>query len=222
VIQHAALCVVLLGQGVPATPPPSDAAAVSQSDLAIRYRFENSQFLIPKIELTIDGAGHGRLTWERKDARKPLSRDVRVSDRGLADLRNLLVRLDFVHSTAEYQTREDHSNLGTTAIRVVQAGVSREVVFNYTQNRDADALGRLLRGIANREMYVAELEVAIQHQPLETPAALSVLAQEFAQGRIGDATGLLPLLTSMADDMALPLITRNKATELARRISKAK
>lgn len=210
------LIVVHAGASVPLQAP----AAASGADVSIRYRFENVRFLIPRIELSIDGSGTGRLKWERKDSPKPLSRDLRVSEQGLAELSSLLDRLNFLHSVEEYQSAEDHGNLGSTAIRVSQGEVSREVVFNYTRNKDADALARLLRGIANREMFVADLEVAMLHQPLETPAALATLAQEHARGRIGDAVALLPLLRSIADDMSLPLIARNRASELAKAITK--
>lgn len=210
------LLVIHAGASVPLQAP----ASATGTQVKIRYHFENDRFLIPRIELSIDGSGTGRLEWERKDSPKPLSRDVRISEQGLAELSNLLERLDFLHSGEEYQSAEDHGNLGSTAIRVSQGEMSREVVFNYTRNKDADALGRLLRGIANREMFVADLEVAVLHQPLETPAALATLAQEYARGRIGDAVALLPLLKSIADDMSLPLITRNRANDLAKAIAK--
>ena len=197
-------------------------ASVSGTEFSIRYRFENDRFLIPRIELSIDGSGTGRLAWEKKDSPKPLSRDVRVSEQGLAELSNLLERLNFLHSSEEYQSAEDHGNLGSTAIRVSRGEMSREVVFNYTRNKDADALGRLLRGIANREMFVADLEVAVLHQPLETPAALATLAQEHARVRIGDAVALLPLLKTIADDMSLPLIARNRANDLAKAIERGR
>ncbi len=205
-----------------AAAPQQIPEAGAGKDFSIRYRFENARFLIPRIELSIDGSGNGRLEWEKKDAAKALSRQVRVSQSGLAEIVDLVERLNFVRSVEQYQTAEDHGNLGSTSIRVSQGELSREVVFNYTRNKDADALGRLLRGIANREMYVADLELAVQHQPLETPAALSVLAQEHARGRIGDAVALLPLLESIIDDMSLPLITRNRASDLVKAISKGR
>jgi len=205
-----------VGAAVPLQAPTSAAG----DKPSIRYRFENDRFLISRIELSVDGSGSGLLEWEEKGSPKPRSRAVRVSEEGLAELSNLLDRLNFLHSGEEYQSAEDHGNLGSTAIRVSQGEVSREVVFNYTRNKDADALARLLRGIANREMFVADLEVAMQHQPLETPAALATLAQEHARGRIGDAVALLPLLRSIADDMSLPLIARNRASDLAKAITK--
>lgn len=204
------------------TTPLQVPASGSGAAFSIRYRFENSRFLIPRIELSIDGNGSGRLEWEKKDAPKALSREVRVSEEGLAEIVNLIEKLNFVRSVEEYQTAEDHGNLGATSIRVNQGELSREVVFNYTRNKDADALGRLLRGIANREMYVADLELAVQHQPLDTPAALAILAQEHKRGRIGDAVALLPLLKSIVDDMSLPLIARNRANDLVKEISKGR
>ena len=219
-IDHLTLAVLLVihGNGGQETMSPASpvAAEVVRSNLLVRYRFANANFLISRIELTIDGAGRGRLTWSRRDVSRDQSREVLVSEQGVTELREILARLDFVNSREKYQTVEDHSNLGETQIQVDQAGVVREVTFNYTKNKDADALGRLLRGIANREMYVAELEVAMVHQPLEMPAAIATLTREFKYGRIGDAVALLPLLTSIADDAAFTAIARNRASDLAR------
>ena len=219
-IEHLALAILLSVD--PAEPQSVDRAAPVvapvASTLLVRYRFVNANFVISRIEMTIDGSGRGRLTWERRDVNRTQSRDVRVSDAGIAELRDVLARMDFVNSSEQYQTKEDHSNLGETAIRVDQGGSSREVVFNYTKHRDADALGRFLRGIANREMHVTEIEVAVQHQPLETPAAIATLAGEFKAGRLADTASLLPLLKSIVDDASLPVITRNRAGELAAKI----
>lgn len=201
---------------------PPGASAVVESDLHVQYRFHNASFDISLIELSVDGTGRGKLLWSRRDVAKPMSRDIAVSEKGVGEIRGLLRMLNFVHSSEVYQTKEDHSNLGETRIAVRQAGAQREVVFNFTRNREADALGRLLRGIANREVYVAELEVAMIHQPLETPAVLTTIARELKLGRIADAVALVPLLRKVADDAALPLIARNKANELLHRLQPAK
>lgn len=223
-IAHVTLAALLASSsiGAPVQEAPVHAATVANRDLFVQYGFVNPIFDISRIDLSIDALGKGQLTWQRRDVAKPQSRPVKVSEQGISEIRSLLATLNFVNSAEVYQTKEDHSNLGETRIRVEQSGAGREVVFNYTKNRDADALGRLLRGIANREMYVAELEVAILHQPLETPAVINTLLREFKLGRIGDAAALVPLLTRVAEDMALPLIARNKATELLRKIQPAK
>lgn len=223
-IEQLALVIVLnrtpdAGQS-PAVP--FGASAVLESDLLIRYRFENAAFDISRIELSIDGTGRGRVTWTKRNVAKPQLRDFAVSGQGIAVIREQLRLLNFLNSSEMYQAKEDHANLGETRIRVDQGGANREVCFNYTKNRDADALGRLLRGVANREIYVSELEVAMIHQPLDTPAILTTMEREFKLGRIADAVALVPLLRKVADDAALPLIARNKATELLGKIQPAK
>lgn len=222
-IEQLALAVILTRVPIESqsSVAPTGASAVVESDLLVRYRFANPMFDISLIDLSVSGTGRGRLTWTRRNVAKPQSRDIVMSEKGLAELRELLTLLNFVNSTEDYQAKEGHPNLGETRIRVDHGGAGREVTFNYTKNREADALGRMLRGVANREMYVAELEVAILHQPLETPALIATLAREFKLGRIGDAIALLPLLRRVADDAALPLIARNKATELIRKIQPA-
>ena len=43
---------------------------------------------------------------------------------------------------------------------------------------------------------------------------------EWTRGYVADATELLPLLQSLADDVTLPLIARNRAGDLAKQIAK--
>src|SRR6185369_16445767 len=129
--------------------------------------------------------------------------------------------LDYLWSDATYQTKEDHSNLGTTTVGVSRSGEQREVTFNYTENRDMATIATTLRGVANREIFVFELETAMRFQPLDTPGLINALDQEIKLGRITDPGALAPLLREVADDASLPLIARNRAAELVGRIEEA-
>jgi hypothetical protein len=152
-----------------------------------------------KLEMTLDARGEGKLVFTRKGVARPVERTVRIQSDAVADLSARLGRLGFVDSAEVYQSKVDHSNLGTVTIVASQGGKSREVRFNYTENREMDGLVSLLRGLANREVY-----------------------EDIARQRVADPLPLVPLLREMADDMTLPLIARNRANELANEIEKSK
>ena len=208
-----ALAMVLQG-ATPARPSPAPGIAFS-------YRFENERFVVSRIEMTIDGRGEGRLVFVRKGLSKPVERPVRITETVAGRLADLVTRLDFFASGEVYQTSGDHSNLGTVTLYASRDGLAREVVFNYTSNRDMTVLASTLRGIANREMFAFDLETATRFQPLETPHLIEALSNEIDLGRITDPAALVPLLREMAGDVSLPLIARNRAGALAVRVTSA-
>jgi hypothetical protein len=195
--------------------PPADAAAGQ----TVSYHFENEQFVLSRIDLTLDETG-GKLVFVRKGVSAPVERTVRISAAAKAQVDELLGRLNFLTASEAYQTKDDHKNLGTVRIAVRSGSANREVSFNYTANRDMRALADLLRGIANREIYTFDIETAARHQPLDTPGLIKALQDEWTRGYVADASELLPLLQSLADDVTLPLITRNRAGDLAKQITK--
>lgn len=195
-----------------------DGASVAES---ITYRFENDKFLVPRIELVISD-GSGRLVFERRGLAAPVSRDVRVGARASSEVDSLLARLNFLGSSEVYQTREDHSNLGTTTISVRNPSAERAVSFNYTANADMAEVASLLRGVANREIYRFDIETAARYQPLELPKLLEAFANEMRLGRITEPAEIAPLIEELADDPTVPLIGRNQARKILDAVAKSK
>src|SRR5262249_42546939 len=109
---------VALAQGVPGSVVAPEAPAPT----SLSYRFDNPRFQISRIELEVDASGVGHLVFTKQGLSKPVTRDVRVAEPVLRQLDDLLGRLDFLRSDATYQTKEDHSNLGTTTVGVTRSG----------------------------------------------------------------------------------------------------
>lgn len=217
---HTVICLILVvGPSFQGGSGPLGLAAERGAEIV--YHFENSRFLVSRIDLTLDADGTGRLVFVRQGISKPVEREFDVTAPVLSQLEVLLGRLDFLNSTEVYQTKEDHSNLGTVTIAVDRAGHAREVTFNYTLNRDMAETAALLRGLANREIYVADLETAVRFQPLDTPKLIDALRKEIELGNITEPESLTPLLRSISDDVSLPLIARNRAGELIDKIESA-
>jgi hypothetical protein len=96
------------------------------------------------------------------------------------------------------------------------------VSFNYTENAQMTELAGLLRGIAIREVHAFDLEVSMKHAPLALPGILVQIEADLKYDRISEPAGLLPLLEQMADDPSLPLIARNRAGKLGKKIESGK
>ncbi len=209
---------VLLMQSSSGAPDVRPASAMPN----VEYHFQNERFLISKIDLELDPTGRGRLVFVRKGLTKPVSRDVSIAPEILVEIDRLFGRLGYLESNETYQTEKDHSNLGEVVIAVVRGEMRREAKFNYTANRDMASVQTMLRGIANREIYVFDIETAAQFQPLDTPRLLQTLGDEIDAGRLTGVDALLPLLRRLADDVSLPLIARNRAASLVAKVEKAR
>ena len=197
-----ALSLLMAAQSAAPVPPSPSGEAAS-----FTYRFENERFQVTRIDLTIGAGDEGRLVFSRKGLTRPVERSVRIAPAVRRQLDDLVARLDFFASGEDYQTPEDHSNLGKVTIAASRASAE---------------LASTLRGIANREMFAFDLETAIRFQPLETPRLIQALGDEIQLGRITDPGALAPLLQAIADDVSLPLIARNRAGALAGRIEAAR
>lgn len=210
----ALTCASVSAQG---TPAPAAGAADSTV-----YRFESDTFLLSRAELTIGPEGAATLEVKRKNIERPIARTVVIRDETRRLVDELLGRLDFVNASTVYQTKTDHANLGAVTIAATRGGKRREVHFNSTDDKDMELLAATLRGVVTRELYAFDLENAAKYFPLDTPGILSTLKEEIARKRVTDAAALVPLLRTLENDMSLPLIARNRASELANALERPK
>ena len=130
--------------------------------------------------------------------------------------------LNFFDSTENYQYEKDYSHLGNIKIRVKEKDRERTVYFNWTQNKDAKTLADEYRKIGNQAMWIFEVTVARENQPLESPKMLDNLDSLIRRGEISDTAQMLPLLQGLSNDERIPLIARNHAAKLVKQIEKDK
>ena len=99
-------------------------------------------------------------------------------------------------------------------------GRERTVTFNWTANKDAKALADEYRKIGNQAIWVFEITVARENQPLESPKMLDNLDSLIRRKEISDTAQMLPLLQGLSNDERIPLIARNHAAKLIKQIEK--
>jgi hypothetical protein len=70
----------------------------------------------------------------------------------------------------------------------------RVAIFNYTTNKDAKILVDEYRKIGNQFIWMFDISVARQNQPLETPKLLDALDSQLRRSEMSDPTQLVPVL----------------------------
>lgn len=185
------------------------------------YEFTQPEFTISRMIIEHDDAGMGTITFTRKLFSETVSDPLQVSPAALERINAAYAALNFIDSNEDYQYEKDYSHLGVATFRLKRAGKQRTAVFNYTSNKDARVLSDEYRKLGNQYVWIFDITVARENQPLESPRLLDALDAQIRRNEISDPTQLIPLLKGLADDERVPLISRNHAMKLVARIEKS-
>lgn len=184
------------------------------------YEFSQPQFLIRQIVIEHDASGRGKITFERLHEEIPIEEPVTLSPAALARISNLWQTLQFLESETSYQSDRQFPHLGTIRLKMAQDGRSRSTEFNWTNNSTVSSLVTEYRRIADQAIFVFDMGVARENQPLNTPKLMERLDALLRRDSISDPQQLIPLLQDITIDEHLPLIARHHAERLLKKIKK--
>jgi hypothetical protein len=189
---------------------------------AVRYSYEFTQpeFSISHILIRHDENGHGEISFKRKDDDAAIVDPVELSPAVLARIKGLWDALRFLDTEASYQSEREFPHLGTMRLGMTAGERERVAEFNWTNDSNASALVNEYRRIADQAMFVFNISVARQNQPLEAPKLLDELDKLYKRNGLSDPQQLLPLLRELSNDERIPLIARNHAGRLLKKIEK--
>lgn len=207
----------------------SDGAGVEQNKantdakLAfLTYEFEQPQFVISRIRIEHDENGKGKITFKKRDFEEEVNDPIKLTDATLEKIKTHLEALNFLDSTESYQHENDYSHLGTMKITMRKNDKQRTAGFNWTDNKDAKAIADEYRKISNQYIWMFDISVARENQPLEAPRLMKSLDNYLKRGEISDPSQMIPFLKDLSDDERIPLIARNNASRIIKEIEKKK
>jgi hypothetical protein len=211
----------------PTKPSPVDAKTASSSSTlkseaaTVDYSFEFTQpnFLVSRIFIEHDEKGRGEITFERKNS-DPICDPLVLSQATVERLKALWDTLHFLDSEKSYQSEKDYPHLGTNRLHMKQGTRDRRAEFNWTGDKDAFALVTEYNRIAHQAMFIFDIMLSRENQPLESPKLMDGVDDLLRRNEIADPQQLLPLLRELSTDERLPLIARNHAARLVKRIEK--
>ncbi len=193
-------------------------AAVKQANYV--YEFVQPQFTVSKFRVAHDANGKGSVTFERRNSEEPYTETFNLSPAAITRINQLLTKLDFINSSETYQAEKDFSHLGNSTFELQQDGRTRVAKYNYTKNADAAELVAEYRRVMEQVLFVFDINLARANQPLEAPGVMKRLEFLVARNGISDLVQLAPLLRELSTDERIPLIARNKAEKLLKKIEK--
>ena len=206
-----------VGKAIQESKPEADFAGASYS-----YRFENTRFYIPLIEVDLDWMGSGELRFKRGESDEIIDRKLKLLPATIARIRELYNRTRFLTSNEDYQEKKDFSHLGWTSLSMRQGERERRVRFNYTTYLDIKELADIFLAVATQEMHLFDIETSQQYQPLDLPRLLDVLENDLRGQRVAEPEQMLAALNEIAGNDTQALIARNHASRIADNIKKGK
>jgi len=204
--------------------PQQSAAAVSSETKteAVKYSYEFSQpkFYIKHIVLEHDANGRGTVTFERLNEDTPVTEPIELSADALARINAAWQALQFLDSNADYQSNKQFPHLGTMRIGMERGERKRVAEFNWTNNTDASTLVNEYRKAADQAIWIFDIAVARENQPLNAPKLMEAMESMLKRNALSDPRQLLKLLQDISTDEHVPLIARNHALRLIKQIQK--
>ena len=203
------------------TESQQKAPKFDKKEAIFSYEFTQPKFTVSHIVIKHDKGGNAQIVYLRKDFEDELTESVKLSDETIEKLNGYWSELDFLNSTEEYQSAErDYSHLGILKLKMQKDEKEREVEFNWTENQAAKSLAEEYRKIGNQFLWMFEINVSRQNQPLESPRLMKKLDTYLRLNGIADPQQMVPFLKELSDDERMPLIARNHATRIMKKINK--
>jgi len=184
------------------------------------YQFSQPDFVVHTIRIEHDEAGRGLILFERRSDVEQITEPFQLSPAALARVSARWAALDYLGSAESYQAPRDYSHLGRTRLAVRRGGRERAAEFNYSDAPDAQSLAEEYRRAAEQAILVFELQVALEAQPLETPKLIDKLDRLIKNNYLSDPKQLAPLLRQLAEDERVPLVGRNQAERIIKKLEK--
>ena len=197
-------------------------AKAEASSTAVRYFYEFKQpdFQISRIMIEHDAAGRGQISFVRKSSEEIFTDPLEISPDALARIKAAWDALRFLDSDANYQDEKQFPHLGTMTLRMREGTRERKAEFNWTHNEGAAALVKEYRGLGEQQLFVFDVTLARQYQPSDTIKIFKRLESLLDRKEVSDTAQLVPLLRDLTTDERIPLMARNHATRLLKKIEK--
>src|SRR6266436_3892218 len=184
------------------------------------YEFAKAEFLISHVLIEHDALGRGKITFERRGEETPIVEPIELSISALGRVLGLWTELHCLDSNENYQTVKSFAHLGTYKLNMDDGQRRRTAEFNWSNNKDAWSLANEYRRVTDQAILIFNLKLAREMQPLNAPQLLNEMETLLVRNGLSDPSQLVPLLKDLRTDEHIPLIARNHADRILKKIEK--
>ena len=191
-----------------------------KSSARFTYEFTQPGSFVHHILIEHDASGRGTIKFSKLHEETPVVEPIELSVVAASRVSTLWDALNFLESAEDYQSERQFPHLGTMRLQMEKDLRKRTAEFNYTKQPNARALTNEYRRAAEQAILVFDISVARESQPLNAPKLMEQLESLLKRNGLSDPNQLLPLLKEITIDEHLPLIARNHAARLIKKIEK--
>jgi hypothetical protein len=203
--------------GAPKDPPAPQKPLPTTS---IQFLKEQKGGPYERFKIVLDEQGRG--TFEATpSAGDLLTRSFEVSANTMQQLLAAFDAVKFLSSTEDYESHLKVADMGWKTIILAREGKSREVRFNYTTNKQVNALADFLSGLAVAVLRRDALEHSMKYDKLGLPDQLNALQAEMNSRWLTEPEMLLPVLQKISSNSTYFNIVQRKARALILQIESA-
>jgi len=184
------------------------------------YEFTKAEFLINHVQIEHDALGRGKITFEHRGEDTPIVEPIELSISALGRVLGLWTELRFLDSNENYQSPRSFAHLGTYKLFMDDGQRRRTAEFNWSNNKQAWSLANEYRRAADQAILIFNIKLAREMQPLNAPQLLDEMEMRLNGAGLSDPYQLVPLLTELKTDERIPLIARNHAGRILKKIEK--
>jgi hypothetical protein len=203
----------------PAVPSAQAPEAVADATRYI-YEFKQPEFSISHIRIEHDAEGRGKIQFLRRGNDAPFEDALELSETAARRIKALWDALRFLDSNSDYQSQKQFPHMGTVRLEMKRGLQGRAAEFNWTDDASAKALASEYWRAADQAILVFDISVSRENLPLEAPKLMDRLDQLLARNGLSDPKQLVPLLRELSTDERVPLIARNHAGRILKKIEK--
>jgi hypothetical protein len=203
-----------------AKPTPTPAQKSDPNAARYTYEFSQPDFFVYFVHIEHDDKGKGTIRFERRSDTEQITDPIQLSPAALERIRAHFDALKFLDSSDNYQGEKTYPSQGKTKLTLRQSGRERTTEFNYSQNAEAQGIADEYRRVSEQALFVFDVSVALENQPLETPKLINRLESLIERNYISDTQQLIPLIRELSEDERVPLVGRNQAARLLKKLDK--
>ena len=203
-----------------AVPAPAVTGETKPEGIKYSYEFSQPKFYVKHIVIQHDATGRGTVTFERLNEDTPVTEPLELSPDALARITTAWQGLKFLESETNYQADKQFPHLGTMRIGMDRGDRKRVAEFNWTNNPEASTLVNEYRKAADQAILIFDISIARENQPLNAPKLMEAMESMIKRDALSDPRQLLKLLQDLSTDEHVPLIARNHALRLIKKIQK--
>jgi hypothetical protein len=185
------------------------------------WKKDNSRGLLESYRVELDGSGTGQFYFSKR-GEEEIKLAVTLRASAMNALAELFEKADFLNESRDFVSQRKVADMGAKTVRYRAGSRQREVVYNYTEDRNLQEITTFFENLCQQERSLFEMDLALKYDRLGIPKKLDELDSSLNAKRIVAPERFAPVLERIYADQTLMNLARKEAKKLLARIEKMK